>query len=119
MDPQPIMQTRFIDLIRPGSRSDELPLALTQVAAASVCAPAGSAPVFDANRGSKPAGTRALHCSKDRIAGIVRITDDHALRIERVLQRRAYRMNRGRTAFAHTLRAIESERRWRFHVAVQ
>jgi hypothetical protein len=62
MDPQPIMQTRFIDFIRPSARSDSLKFAVIQVAGLSACAPAGSAPVFDANRGSKPAGACALHC---------------------------------------------------------
>src|SRR5436309_15576264 len=110
MAPQPIMQTRFIDFIRPSARSDSLKFALIQVAGLSAGAPAGSAPVFDANRGSKPAGARAVHGSKDRIASVVRIVDNHALRIQRILQRRANRMNRRRTAFAHALRAIESER---------
>ena len=49
MDPQPIMQTRFIDYIRPRARSDSLEFALIQVAESSAYAPADSAPVFDAN----------------------------------------------------------------------
>src|SRR6266403_5430249 len=119
MDPQPIMQTRFIDFVGPSASSDSLKFAMIQVTALSAFALAGSAPVFNPNRGSKPASARALHCPKDRIAGVVRIIDDHALRVESILQRRANRMDRRCTAFAHTFRAIEGEWRWRFHVAIQ
>ena len=66
--------------------------------------------MFDLYHAGISAGLCSLQSAEERIAGVMRIIDNDAGRIERILKRRANRVHGSGAAFAHAFGAVERER---------